>query len=262
MKPRAFVAMPLGGRYLEMIQEHCDAEIFAGQAPITTDQLISAIKDADGVLGSAQLPFPREVLEQAPHLRTICNVGVGYDNVDLEYASTRGVVVANTPGVLSDAVADLVLGLIIGVARRLRESEAIAREGRWGQPGVRVPMGMDLRDKTLSIIGLGRIGREVAARALACKMRVLAFDARPHLELPPHVRRTATLDEALAAGDVVSLHVDLNPSTRHLIGARELSLMKPTSFLINAARGAIVDQRALYSALAEKRIAGAGLDVL
>jgi len=262
LKPHVFVAMPLAGRYLDQLREHCDVEVFSATQPISPEELAAAIGDADGVLGSAQLLFPTEILDRAPRLRVICNVGVGYDNVDLGELSRRGIALANTPGVLSDAVADLVLGLMIAVARHLRECETIVREGRWGEPGLRIPLGSDLRGKTLSIVGMGRIGREVAARAAAFKMRVLCFDTRPDLVPPPFAERAATLDDALRAGDFISLHVDLNPASRHLIGPREFGLMKASAFLINAARGAVVDQRALYDVLAAQRIAGAGLDVL
>jgi lactate dehydrogenase-like 2-hydroxyacid dehydrogenase len=262
MKPPVFVAMPLPPQHLDALKQHCDVEVFGGKQPIGTPELIASLAGAEGVLGSAQLRFPTEVLDGAPRLRAICNVGVGYDNVDLAELNRRGITIANTPGVLSDAVADLVIGLMIAVARRLRECEAIVREGRWGRPDGRLQLGTDLRAKTLAIVGMGRIGREVAARALACKMRVVCYDTRHALEIPSSVERLATLDETLAAADFVSLHTDLNPGTRHLIGARELALMKPAAFLINAARGAVVDQKALYDALNEKRIAGAGLDVL
>ncbi len=262
MKARVFVAMPLAADHLKMLQEHCEVEVFSGTPPITRDNLIAGIAGADAVVGSAQLRFPAEVLDRAPRLRAICNVGVGYDNVDLSDLTARGITIANTPGVLSDAVADLVMGLMITVARRLRDSEAIVREGRWGRAGTRIQLGVDLRGKTLSIIGMGRIGREVASRAAAFKMRIVAFDTRGDIELPSFVDRAGTLDEALSAGDFVSLHVDLNASTRHLIGVRELALMKPTAFFFNTARGPIVEQPALYQALVDKRIAGAALDVL
>lgn len=261
MRPRVFVALPLGGPYLEAIKQHCEVEVFLGNRPISQEELVVAIADVDGVLGSAQLPFPADVLDQAPRLRVISNIGVGFDNVDIPHASRRGVMVTNTPGVLTDAVADLVLGLMIIMARRMRECAQTVREARWAAE-TRIPLGTDLKGKTLAIVGFGRIGREVAARALSFKMRVLCFDVREGIGLPEGIGRAATLDEALSQGDFVSLHVNLNESTRHLIGAAELGRMKPSAFLINAARGSVVDQQALFGALCEKRIAGAGLDVL
>ncbi|MEX2247846.1 MAG: D-glycerate dehydrogenase [Dehalococcoidia bacterium] len=261
MKPTVFVAMGLGERYVEAMRERCDVEVYGGRTPISREELMGALRQADGVVGSAQLPYPREVLEAAPRLRVISNVGVGFDNVDLACATERGIVVTNTPGVLSDAVAELVFGLMVVMARRLRESEQAVRGGRWDAT-LRIPLGSDLAGKTLSIIGLGRIGREVAARAAAFKMRVVCYDARPELEPEAGVERLATLDEAMAAGDFVSLHVDLNPSTRHLIDEAALSHMRKGAFLINAARGPVVDQKALAAALSEQRIAGAALDVL
>jgi glyoxylate reductase len=259
VKPRVFIAVPLAEQYVALIRERCDVTAYAGEGRISRDELCAALADAEGVLATPQIPFPADVLDAAPGLRVICNIGVGYDNVDLAHAAARGIVVANTPGVLSDAVADLVLAIMIAVARRLPESARIVREGRWGTP---IPLGADLRSKTLALIGFGRIGREVAARALACKMRVVFFDARPDIAAMPDVERVASLDEALARADFVSLHVDLNETTRRFIGAREFALMKPEAFFINAARGGVVDQQALYAALAGDRIAGAALDVL
>jgi lactate dehydrogenase-like 2-hydroxyacid dehydrogenase len=165
--------------------------------------------------------------------------------------------VTHTP-VLSDAVADLTLGLILIEARRLREAADIVSNGGWDD----ALLGRDLRAKTLLVVGLGRIGQEVARRALAFKMHVCAFDARPDLPAIPGVERVATLTEGLARADVISLHVDLNPATRHLLDDAAFAVMKPTAFVINTSRGSVIDQDALTRALREGRIAGAGLDVL
>jgi glyoxylate reductase len=260
-RPHVFIATGVAEHLQELIAARCDVTAHDGPSRITQAELIAGIADADGVLANPQIPFPAEVIDAAPRLRAIANIGVGYDNVDLAHASARGIAVANTPGVLSDAVADLVMAMLLHVTRRIAESERILREGRW-QPGVALPLGADPAGKTLAVIGMGRIGQEVAARALAFKMRVVYYDARGELTCPPGVECAPSLDAALREGDFVTLHVDLNTSSRRLIGERELSMMKPAAVLINTARGGVVDQAALCTALAEKRIAGAALDVL
>lgn len=261
MKPRVFVAVPVADHLMQAITARCDVSTHPGPGRITPYELIGSIASAEGVLATPQIPFPADVIDAAPHLRVIANIGVGYDNVDLPRATARGIAVANTPGVLSDAVADLVMGMLITVARRIPENERILREGRW-RPGVALPLGSDLKDKTLAVVGYGRIGQEVASRALAFKMRVLYFDARREMECPPGVNCATSLDAALREADFVSLHVDLNDGSRRLLGARELALMKPSAILINTSRGGVVDQQALCEALAHKRIAAAALDVL
>ena len=183
---------------------------------------------------------------------------MGVDHIDLGAAAARGIPVAHTPGVLTDAVAELTFGLLLMLARRLPEAVAAVHQGRWQD----APLGTDVKGKTLLVVGLGRIGRAVADRALAFGMTVLFHDARDDLAAPPGVARVASLEEGLPRADVVTLHVDFNPSARHLIGASQLELLKPTALLINTSRGAVVDQEALSRALTTGRLAGAGLDVL
>jgi glyoxylate reductase len=262
MNLRVLTTIPLPADALQRIAAVADVVAYGGLRPITPDSLLAALDGIDAVLGSNHDPCTPGVLRAATQLRIISQFGVGYDNIDVSVATECGVTVANTPGVLSDAVADLVIGLIVIMARRLAESERLVRAGRWDEAVRTVPLGSDLRRKTLSIVGFGRIGREVAARALACKMRVLAFDARSSLDVPPEVERAATLDEALARADFLTLHVDLNPTTHHLISVEQLARLAPHAYLINTSRGPVVDQDALYNVLLNKRIAGAALDVL
>jgi len=172
-------------------------------------------------------------------------------------ARERGIIVTTTP-VLSDAVADLVLCLMIMLARQLPEAVRAATSGRWNDP----PLGHDLGGKIILLVGFGRIGQEVARRCLACKMRVVYWDQRDDLPQIEGVERELDLDKGLQGADFVSLHVDLNADTVHLIGSKQLQLMKPSAFLVNAARGGVVDQEALRKALSEDRLAGAALDVL
>jgi lactate dehydrogenase-like 2-hydroxyacid dehydrogenase len=219
--------------------------------------LADALDDARGLLIDSHVTADAALLELAPRLRALSTISVGSDHIDLAAASQRGIIVTHTP-VLSDAVADLTLGLILMTVRRLGEAVDIVAHGGWDD----ALLGIDLRSKTLLVVGLGRIGREVARRALGFKMHVCGFDTRAEVPEIAGIERVATLAEGLARADIVSLHVDLNPTTRHLIDGAALAAMKPTAFLINTSRGGVVDQQALTSALVEHRLGGAGLDVL
>jgi D-3-phosphoglycerate dehydrogenase len=220
------------------------------------EELIALLQGIDGAIVSVD-PFTARVLAATPQLRVISRTGVGYDAIDVKAATARGVIVTTTPGVNRDAVADLALALLLCCARKLPENLAEVRRGGW-----RRHEGMDLAGKTLGIVGLGTIGKEVAQRAKAFKMRILAYDLVQDL---PFAEREGVvlvaLVDLLRQSDFVSIHCFLNEATRHLINAERLALMKPTAFLINTARGGIVDTEALCEALLAKRIAGAGLDV-
>jgi len=257
---KVFVALPLTVEQLAPLSAY-DVVLREGRGPVKPDELIQALIGASGHLGPATLLVPNEAIDAAPKLRVISNFGVGFDNVDLAHATKRGIKVTNTPGVLNDAVADLTLGLILQLARGLGEAQAAVREGRWVRGGAGLPLGADLKGKTLAIIGMGRIGCEVAARAQAFGMRVIYHDVRPDCPLPEGAARVEFAD-ALRQADFLTLHTNLTADSTHLIGASELAAMKPEAYLVNTARGPIVDQRALYEAVKGGRIAGAALDVL
>jgi glyoxylate reductase len=191
------------------------------------------------------------LLDAAPSVRAVANMAVGTDNIDLEAARERGVAVGNTPGVLTDATADLAMALVLAITRRLPDGVARVRDGRWGPWQPAQDLGIDLAGATLGIVGYGRIGRAVAQRAEAFGMRIL------------HTSRSSgvPLDQLLRESDVVSLHVPLSPATHHLVDAVALAQMKPGAYLVNTARGGVVDQAALRDALQGRRIAGAALDV-
>lgn len=259
-RPRVFVSLPLTDGQLTPLVD-CEVIRRTRSGPIQREELMEMLAGAAGHLGSAVLQIPNDVIDAAPHLRVISNFGVGFDNVDLSYARERGIAVCNTPGVLSDAVADLTLGLILQLARGLGEAQAMVREGRWRQGAPPLPLGTDLMGKTLSIIGIGRIGWEVARRALAFGMRVLYHDVRPDCPAPEGAL-AVDFAEALRQADYLSLHTNLTAESHHLIDAEALAAMKPSAYLINTARGAIIDHGALYDALKERRIAAAALDVL
>ncbi len=242
-------------------------EVNPHDRPLTRAELLEAVRGRDGLVTLLTDQIDAEVMDAAgPRLRVISNYAVGFNNIDVAEATRRGVLVCNTPGVLTETTADLAWALIMAVARRIVEADAFMRSGRFEAMGGWSPtllLGSDVHGKTLGIVGFGRIGEAVARRARGFDMRVLYHDVRRR---PADEERRLgveyrDLDDLLRESDFVSLHVDLNASTRHLIDARALSLMKPTAYLINTSRGPVVDEAALVAALREGRIAGAGLDV-
>jgi len=254
-KARIVTAVPLSREQLDRLGEW--EVTFVDFAQAGRAEIEAALADAEGLLVDSRALVDENLIECAPGLRAISTISVGFDHLAVAAAVERGITVTITP-VLSDAVADLTLALIVMVERRLGEAITDMTRGVWND----ARLGTDVRAKTLLIVGFGRIGREVAQRALAFKMRVSAFDTRRNLPEMEGVERVATLADGLERADVVSLHVDLNPSTHHLIDAAAIARMKPTAIVINTSRGGVVDQTALTRALAEGRLAGAGLDVL
>lgn len=231
-------------------------------APAPLEAVHAAIADAEGLLCSALFPVDAALLERAPRLRVVSNFGVGFNNVDVAEMTRRGIAVCNTPGVLSDAVADLTLALILAASRRVVESANYVSGGGWSRSEPAPALGFDLGGKTLGLVGFGRIAKAVAVRARAFGMRIVFHDL---FEAPgPSFEDCSYRDLAglLAESDVVSLHTNLTATTHHLIGEREFSLMKPSAWLVNTSRGPVVDQRALVDALRSGVIAGAALDVL
>jgi len=226
------------------------------------DSLYEALTDASGLLCSTVLPVDVRLFDAAPNLRVVSNFGVGFDNVDLNEATARGIVVCNTPGVLSDAVADLTMALILSAARRTLENAAFVSEGRWSRRETPPPLGFDLGGKTLGIIGFGRIGQAVARRALAFGMNIMYQDVIDDPRAGFDTCVQCEIGDLLAQSDIVSVHVNLSPQTRHLISREQLERMKPSAWLVNTARGAVVDQSALVEVLRNGTIAGAALDVL
>jgi len=253
-RPKVVIAVALTPALLDQLKE-CDITIVA---PGGSDEggWRRAVADAEGVLVSSNVPVDGDVMASAPDLRVISTMSVGLDHIDLDAAAERGITITNTP-VLSDAVADLTIALITMLSRRLPEAMRAVAGGGWN-----VPLGGDLARKELLLVGFGRIGRAVATRALAAGMRVTYVDSTTELSAFPGVDRAEGLATALPTADVVSLHVDLNPGTRKLMGRTEFALMKPTAFFVNTSRGGVVDQSALTWAVTEGEIAGAALDVL
>jgi phosphoglycerate dehydrogenase-like enzyme len=253
--PRAIIVPALDPAAMQRLGERCEVH---RPEDMTPAKLRECIGDAEGILVPAPYPIGPDLLDVAPKLRVISNFGVGYNNVDLADLTRRGIVVCNTPGVLSAAVAELTMLLILAAARRFSANETHARTA-WGNSAP-PPLGFDIIGKRLGIIGLGRIGREVARRARAFGMVPVFHDL--FSDPSPDQVDCLGLDELLRTSDVVSLHTNLTPETHHFISARELRLMKPTAWLVNTSRGPVVDEAALVEALHAGTIAGAALDVI
>ncbi len=257
---KIFITRQIPSIGIDLLRNHFDVEIYSDAEPLTEDMLSSRIGNAEGLL--CLVTDPEKVMERAPRLQIISNHGVGYDNIDVAAATRRNIAVTNTPGVLTEATADFTWALLLAVARHVVEGDRVVRSGQFRGWDPLFMRGADIVGKTLGIIGAGRIGTAVAERAIGWKMNILYVKRgrNEHLEQQLNARRV-TLFELLNTSDFVSIHLPLTPETKHFIGAKELKQMKPTAYLINTARGAIIDEQALVEALREKQIAGAALDV-
>ena len=267
-KPRVFVTRQIPEAGLNMIREYYEVDVWPEYTAPPYEVLLEEAKRSDALVTLLTDRVDCRLIEESqPRLRIIAQYAVGYDNIDVDCATRHGVYVTNTPGVLTDAVADFTWGLILAVTRRIVEADQFVRSGEWYKTGTGwhplMLLGFEVTGKTLGIVGMGRIGRAVAERARGFRMKILYYDRK---RLPPEEEerlgaRYVDLDTLLRESDIVSLHVPLTPETYHLIGERELRLMKKTAYLVNTARGKVVDTEALVRALEEGWIAGAALDV-
>ncbi len=264
-RPRVVVTRRIPQPALDALGAVTDLWVSPHDRPLETEELYAAVAGADAVVTLLHDRVDGALLDAAgPQLRCVANVAVGYDNIDVPAASERGVLVTNTPGVLTDATADLAMALILMATRRLGEGERAVRAGERWSWSMFFMLGHSLAGKTLGVIGLGAIGRATAARARAFGMEIAYSNRRP---APPEVEqalggaRALELDELLPSSDVVSIHCPLTPETRHLIDGDRLARMRDTAYLVNTARGPIVDEAALAAALRAGTIAGAALDV-
>jgi glyoxylate reductase len=262
-KPKVLATRPLFPAAQEILNADCDVEYWTPEERISREELLQRVKDKEGLVCLLTEKVDTGLLSAAPKLRIASNVAVGYDNIDVEACTQRSVVATNTPGVLDETTADFAWALMMAVARRIGEGEALARSEKWKGWDLDQLVGTDVWGKTLGIVGFGRIGRAMARRALGFKMKVVYADA---LQAPEAAEKelNATyrgMSDLLAESDFVSVHVPLLPETRGLFDAARFSRMKPTAFFINTARGAVVDEAALVHALESGKIAGAALDV-
>ena len=275
-QPRIFITRRLPGDAIDRLDAEATIDQWQDELPPPYDELTRRAHDAEGIICLLTDRIDAALIEASPRLRVISNVAVGYDNIDVAAATARGIPVGNTPGVLTETTADLTFALILAVARRIVEAERLVREGRWRTWDPNILLGADVHGATLGIVGYGKIGQAVARRAAGFGMRVLHTSRAPIADAGAQYAAPAgadtegvgrpspaavDLDTLLRESDFVSLHVPLTDDTRGMIGEHQLRAMKPTAYLINTARGRIVDQAALTRALHEGRIAGAGLDV-
>jgi len=266
-KPKLWITRELFSEVIERLKKYYDVEVWDRYTPPPPEVIRKKFKEIDAASTLLTDKITCDILEEAENLRIIAQYAVGFDNIDIECATKLGIYVTNTPGVLTEAVADLTWALILGVARRIVEADTFVRWGEWWRKGTgwhpKMMLGIEIYGKTLGIIGFGRIGKAVARRAKGFNMKILYYDI---VRAPPEVEKElgakfVDLETLLKESDVVTIHTPLTKETYHLIDESKLKLMKPTAILINTARGAVVDTKALVKALEEGWIAGAGLDV-
>jgi glyoxylate reductase len=262
-RPKVLATRPLFPAAQKILDGSCEVDYWTRPERMSKEELFRRVADKEGLVCLLNDKVNEELLAAAPKLRIVANVAVGYDNITLADCTKRGVAATNTPGVLDETTADFAWTLLMAVARRLGEGEALARSGKWTGWDLDQLVGADVWGKTLGLVGFGRIGRAVARRASGFQMKVIYHDA---VRVPLDVERGFHAEyrefgALLGEADFVSLHVPLLPETRGLFNAKMFSQMKPTSFLINTARGPVVDEAALVQALENKQIAGAALDV-
>jgi glyoxylate reductase len=262
-KPKVFVAHELFEPARQILDEGCEAEYWSQQERPPREEVLRRVNDKEGLICLLTEKINEELLRNAPKLRIVSNVAVGFDNIDVEACTKRGVIATNTPGVLDETTADFAWTLMMAVARRVGEGEALARSGHWKGWNLDQLVGADVWGKTLGIVGFGRIGRAMARRAGGFQMKVIYTDA---VRVPENIEKELKaefrdMNALLAESDFISVHVPLLPETRGLFDAPKFFRMKPTAFVINTSRGPVVDEAALVHALESGKIAGAGLDV-
>ena len=262
-KPDVYVTRAIPESGLEIVREVCAADVWEGEIPPSRETLLEQVAGRDGLLCLLTDPIDAEVMDAAgPQLRVISNYAVGYDNIDVEAATERSILVTNTPGILTDTTADFAFALIMAAARRVVEGMDYVREGKWKTWGPRLLTGQDVHGATLGVIGMGRIGTTVCRRARGFDMEILYVDPGCAPEKAAEVGATCVdLDTLLRESDFVTLHVPLTPETERLIDAEAFEKMKVSAVLVNTARGPVVDADALYHALKDGQIAAAALDV-
>ncbi len=262
-RPRVFVTSPrIPGNALEKLAAVAEVTVFPEDRAPTREELRRAVETYDGILCLLRDRFDRDLLQHARRLRILANYAVGYDNIDVQAATERGILVTNTPDILSNATAELAIALMFAVARRIAEADRFVRHGRFVGWQPDLFLGMELAGAVFGVVGAGRIGTLAGLKAHALGMQVVYWSRRRNYTLEGMTgARKLPLDDLLKTADVVSIHLPLTPETRHLINRERLARMKPTAILINTGRGPVIDEQALIAALKEGKIRGAGLDV-
>jgi glyoxylate reductase len=263
LKPKVLITSELPGNAIDRLREVANVEVHTGEEDLTKEELILRIKDKDAVVSLLVNQIDQEVLNSAANLKIVSNYAVGYNNIDVQAATDRNILVTNTPEVLTEATADLTWALLLAIARRVPEGDRFVRDGKFDGWKPSMLLGRSVYGKKFGVIGMGRIGEAVAKRAKGFNMEVLYYNRRQlSIEKEKELHATyADLTALLKTSDFISLHAPLTEETHHLIGEDEFSLMKPSSYIINTSRGPLIDESALVIALKNNEIAGAGLDV-
>lgn len=263
MKPKVYVTRIIPEKGLEILREAADVKVWQDELPPPREVLLKEVEDVDGLVSLLTDKIDAELFDRAKKLKIVSNYAVGFDNIDLDEATKRGIMATNTPGVLTETTADLAFALLMATARRIVEADKFARAGRWKTWGPMLMLGQDVYGAKLGLIGLGRIGYAVAKRAKGFDMDVMYYDMFRNEKAEQELGlKFVELEQLLKESDFISIHVPLTPETKHLIDEKTLGLMKKTAILVNTARGPVVDEKALYEALVSNKIAGAGLDVM
>ncbi len=264
LRHKVFITRPIFQEALDRVTQSAEIEVWSGELPPPHEVLKEKVRDIDGLFCLLTDQIDATLLKEAIKLKVVSNMAVGFDNIDISTATKHHIVVGFTPGVLTETTADLALTLMLAAARRIVEAHNYTKQGLWKTWGPMTFLGHDIHHATLGIIGLGRIGTEVARRARGFSMNVIYTDTKrqsEEFEKELGVKYTGSLQELLESSDFVTVHVPLLPDTHHLIGAAEFTMMKSTAVFVNTSRGGVVDQRALYDVLKSRRIFAAGLDV-
>ncbi len=263
MKPKVLVTREVFDEVLEYLSRYFDVTSNQSDIPMEAETLAMKLSDKQGALITLTDRIDTSLLARLPNLKAVCNIAVGYNNIDLDACTKARVMATNTPGVLDDTTGDFAWTLILATARRLTEAEAYVRAGKWDRWQLKQFLGLDVHHATLGIFGLGRIGQVVARRAVGFEMKIIYHNIRRATPEIEQACRAALVskEELLSQADIVTIHVPYSSATHHLIGKEELERMKSTAILINASRGGVVDDAALIEALRSETIAGAGLDV-
>jgi glyoxylate reductase len=259
---KIFVSRNIPQAGIDLLKQHFEVDINPHNRVLTKKEIMQGIKGKDGLVCLLTDTIDREVIEYEPDLKMIANYAVGYDNIDIQAATDNNIMVSNTPGVLTDATAEMAWALLFSAARRIIQGDSYTRAGKFQGWDPMLLHGVEISNQTLAVIGAGRIGTAVAEKSKGFNMNILYVDqsVNTHLEKNLNAKKV-DINQALKSADFISLHVPLNKNTRYLIGAKEFDLMKKTAVLINTSRGPVIDEQALISALKEKKIFAAGLDV-
>jgi glyoxylate reductase len=263
MKPKVYISRLIPDSGMRLLYSNCEVKVNRSNDPPRRAQLLEETKVVEGVLVLLTEKIDEEFLENAKKLKAVSSYSVGVDHIDVDACTKRGILVTNTPDVLTDATADLAFALILGASRRIVEGDRIVRSGRWKQWSPNFLLGYELRGETLGVVGFGRIGQAVTKRALGFEMKVVYYDSKgSRIDAAKALgAKYLPLDDLLRSSDVVSVHLPLAKETRHIFDERAFSLMRRSAVFVNTSRGPVVDQRALAKALKGKQIFAAGLDV-